>query len=91
MCELYQICPNEPIPGLWEVPIHVYSGLNFSFADTMNHDLKYLPDMNFDFSRSFNKNKVPKGFYLHFNYFTENLQFMKMDMKKTNFVADFYE
>ncbi|MCW8850721.1 MAG: polysaccharide deacetylase family protein [Melioribacteraceae bacterium] len=62
-------CPDDPIPGLWEIPM-----LNWVGEDNFKYDVmdpavisseQFSDLLEFTFDKRYNGNRVPVGIYLH--------------------------
>jgi len=77
MCNFFGYCPTKAFPGLWEVPI-----IEFDYNDKGNcmdpiYDNfdQYLELLKANFLDTYNSNKVPRGFYWHWRYFSTDNNF----------------
>ena len=83
-------CLNIPRPGIWEFIMADFIDSNGNPIDSMNYPITALEDIKRDFNFSFFQNRAPRGFYLHYNYFTVGLEWAELDANVVNFVVGFY-
>ncbi len=77
MCSYFGSCPTKPFPGLWEVPIIEFDyEIKGNCMDPIygNFD-QYLALLKQNFLDTYNSNKVPRGFYWHWRYFSTDNNF----------------
>ena len=86
-----QGCLDAPVPGMWEFLLAQATDSNNQAIDPMNYPPESLVDLWKDFNTSFHRNRAPRGFYLHYNYFTVGLGFIALDTNVSTFVKTFYE
>ena len=84
-------CLSSPVPGMWEFLLAASVDSNNQKIVPMNYPPESLVDIWNDFNTSFNRNRAPRGMYLHYNYFTVGLGFTTLDTNVATFVKTFYE
>lgn len=91
-------CPTKAFPGVWEFPLTEFDYDNKgNLMDPEFHDAKtYLQKLKDNFLDTYNTNKVPRGFYWHWRYFSTDSNFGLINPKnpinqtKVQLFNDFY-
>ena len=90
MCLYFGSCPVQPHNGLWEFPLISMDGAD----DIMDYDelTDYAGQMEAfkqNFLNSYNYNKVPRGYYIHWRFLSNNGDFDSVHQKRAQFLTDF--
>lgn len=93
MCANTGLCPKKPYKGLWEFPMHFWRDKNGNNYDIMYQTITNdsLNDFKKDFDGTYCKNRVPRGFFHHPQYYTVNYDWMTFDGNKASIFTNFYE
>lgn len=90
MCKYFGNCPTKSYPGFWEFPIISFKDSSFLMDyDVSNYDV-VMSQMKQNFRNSYNFNKVPRGFYIHWRYLTNNGDFDFLHTQRVKFLVEFF-
>jgi len=88
-------CPTIPFPGVWEVPMinfdYSIQGIDMDPPNVLNDGVNYFNKYKDNFIDSYSSNRVPRGFYWHWRYLTDNGDFNYLSPTKSNFIKNWYE
>jgi hypothetical protein len=91
MCLYFGSCPTQSHAGLWEFPIVAFHTPEFIMDYNVYGDTAAtLAAMKADFLASYNYNRVPRGYYIHWRYLTNNGDFDSLNNDRVNFLVDFF-
>ena len=91
MCLYLGHCPSQIHGGLWEFPLITMNGAN----DIMDYDelTDYAGQMALfkqNFLNSYNYNKVPRGYYIHWRFLSHNGDFDSLNKTRVDFTLEFF-
>ena len=77
MCSYFGSCPTKAFPGLWEVPMTEfdYSNKGNCMDPIYDNFDQYMALLKQNFLDTYKSNKVPRGFYWHWRYFSTDNNF----------------
>ena len=95
LCDIYDpaSCPTSVHEGLWEVPLVSFTSDSSLFLMDYVVDDDYnavMENMKANFLETYRNNKVPRGFYLHHRYLSNNGDFDALQVTRARFIQEFY-
>lgn len=96
LCNIYDStsCPTSIHRGLWEVPLVSFTSdspsslMDYEILDN-DYDI-VMAKMKLNFLETYQKNKVPRGFYVHHRYFSNNGDFDSLQVIRAKFANEFF-
>lgn len=89
MCLYFASCPTQPHPKLWEFPLVAFGSAD-CIMDYNVYNSALMTQMQTSFNTSYYYNKVPRGYYIHWRYLTNNGDFDSLQVLRANFLTDFF-